>query len=65
MAKEDNIHIRLEISKDPSSGDITLLTRFDANAPNFIKDETGFKWFPTPQERAFLNEAFDMITKRK
>lgn len=65
MTKEDNIHIRLEISKDPNSGDIALLTRFDVNAPNFVKDEMGFKWFPTAQERAFLNEAFDMIIKRK
>jgi hypothetical protein len=65
MVKNENIHIRLEISKDPTSGEINLLTRFDPDAPNFTKDETGFKWYPTSEERAFLNEAFDMILKRK
>jgi len=41
------------------------MTRFDPNAPNFIKDENGFSWSPTREEREFLNEAFDMILKKK
>jgi len=61
MGKDDKIHIKLEISKDPSSGEVNLITRFDTNAPNFVKDENGFRWYPTPEERDFLNEAFDMI----
>lgn len=65
MNKDERIHIRLEISKDPMSGELTLMTRFDPNAPNFTKDERGFNWCPTPEERAFLNEAFDMLLKRK
>ena len=65
MQKDEKIHIRLEINKDPLTGDLNLLTRFDPSAPNFIKDESGFKWSPTPEERAFLNEAFEMIHKRK
>lgn len=65
MDKNQNIHIRLEISKDPHSGEINLMTRFDDNAPNFTKDENGFRWFPTDEEREFLNEAFDMISKKK
>ncbi|MDH7517726.1 MAG: hypothetical protein QHH19_05220 [Candidatus Thermoplasmatota archaeon] len=63
--KNENIHIRLEISKDPNSGKLTLMTRFDPEAPNFIKDKDGFSWWPTPEEREFLNEAFDMILKNK
>jgi len=65
MSKDERIHIRLEISKDPASGELTLMTRFDPNAPNFTKDERGFSWCPTPEERAFLNEAFDMVLKRR
>ena len=64
MTKNENIHIRLEINKDPNTGAMNLVTRFDTNAPNFTKDETGFRWFPTDEERDFLNEAFDMITKK-
>ena len=64
MEKSQNIHIKLEISRDPNTGSLNLLTRFDPNAPNFIKDENGFSWSPTNEERQFLNEAFDMIQKR-
>jgi hypothetical protein len=64
MTKNENIHIRLEISKDPNTGAINLVTRFDTNAPNFTKDENGFRWFPTDEERDFLNEVFDMIAKK-
>jgi hypothetical protein len=64
MEKTQNIHIKLEISRDPNTGSLNLLTRFDSNAPNFIKDENGFSWSPTNEERQFLNEAFDMIQKK-
>lgn len=64
MEKTQNIHIKLEISRDPNTGNLNLLTRFDPNAPNFIKDENGFSWSPTNEERQFLNEAFDMIQKK-
>lgn len=65
MQKDENIHIRLEIKKDPTSGGLYLMTRFDTDAPNFIKDETGFRWRPTNEERNFFNEAFDMVIKKK
>ena len=65
MYKNENIHIRLEINKDPTSGELHLMTRFDPDAPNFIKDENGYNWYPTIEERKFLNEAFDLILKRK
>ena len=65
MEKNENIHIKLEINRDPMTGNLNLMTRFDTNAPNFIKDETGFSWAPTKEEREFLNEAFDMIQKKK
>jgi len=64
MEKNQNIHIKLEISRDPSTGNLGLMARFDPNAPNFLKDDTGFSWSPTSEERAFLNEAFAMITKK-
>ncbi len=65
MDKNENIYIKLEISRDPMTGHLNLMTRFDQNAPNFIKDEDGFSWSPTKEEREFLNEAFDMIMKKK
>jgi len=65
MNKNENIHIRIEISKDPITGHLNLLTRFDPSAPNFVKDESGFSWAPTPEERAFLDEAFEMLYTKK
>jgi hypothetical protein len=65
MNKNENIHIKLEISKDPMTGDLNIMTRFDPNAPNFIKDENGFSWLPTQEEREFLNEAFDVVIRKK
>jgi hypothetical protein len=65
MEKNENIHIKLEISRDPNTGALNLMTRFDPGAPNFIKDENGFSWSPTREEREFLNEAFDMILRKK
>lgn len=65
MNKNENIHIKLEISRDPNTGALNLMTRFDPNAPNFIKDENGFSWSPTREEREFLNEAFDMVLRKK
>jgi hypothetical protein len=65
MNKNENIHIKLEISRDPNTGGLNLMTRFDQNAPNFIKDENGFSWSPTKEEREFLNEAFELIVKKR
>jgi hypothetical protein len=64
MDKNQNIHIKLEIGRDPSTGKLNIMTKFDPNAPNFEKDDEGFSWSPTPEEREFLNEAFDMVTKK-
>jgi len=64
MSKDQNIHIKLEINKDPNTGKLALMTKFDPSAPNFEKDDEGFSWSPTQEERAFLNEAFDMITQK-
>lgn len=65
MDKNEKIHIKLEISKDPLTGQLNLMTRFDPSAPNFIKDENGFSWSPTKEEREFLNEAFELILRKK
>jgi hypothetical protein len=40
------------------------MTYFDSSAPNFCKDEEGYIWYPTTEERAFLNEAFEFIPNK-
>ncbi|RLF29506.1 MAG: hypothetical protein DRN08_02030 [Thermoplasmata archaeon] len=65
MNEEENIYIKLEIEKDPMTGELIISTRFDPNAPNFSQDENGICWSPTEAERRFLNEAFELMSKRK
>jgi hypothetical protein len=64
LVKEDNIHIRIELCKDEISGNLKLMTYFDHNAPNFSKDEEGYIWHPTIEERDFFNEAFEFILNK-
>jgi len=64
LVKEDNIHIRIELCKDQISGKFNLTTYFDPNAPNFCKDEEGYFWCPTIEEKNFLNEAFEFIPNK-
>jgi hypothetical protein len=53
--KNQNIHIKLEISRDPNTGSLNLMTRFDPNAPNFIRDENGLVG-----HQHLKNESFSM-----
>jgi len=61
MAKEDKIHIKLEICRDEGSNKLMITTHFDTNAPNFFKDDNGYFWMPTMEEKNLLNEAFELM----
>lgn len=65
MSKNENIHIKIELCKDKNSGNLTLMTYFDPNAPNFSKDKDGFFWVPTVEEKDFLNEVFELIPEHQ
>ncbi len=65
MPKDDNISIKLEISKDKDTNKLVITTRFDSSAPNFLKDEYGYIWIPTPDEIKFLNDAFELMPTGK
>ena len=62
MTKNDKIHIKVELFKDKNSGALTIMTHFDQNAPNISKDKEGYSWWPTVEEKDFINEAFDLIS---
>ena len=61
MSKNDNINVRLEICKDKNSGKLSLRAHFDLNAPNVEMDKDGYFWFPTIEEKDFINEAFQLF----
>ena len=61
MVKEDDINIKLEVCKDNTSGKLSIIAHFNSNSPNIVQDENGFLWFPTEEEKDFLNEAFELF----
>ncbi len=64
MGENEDIYIKLEIEKDPNTGQLMLLTRFNPDAPNFSQDKTGVTWTPTKAEKNFINEAFGMLARK-
>ncbi len=65
MRKNDNIFVKLQIEKDENSGGLMLNIHFNKDVPNFFTEEDVISWRPTIEEINFVNEAFEMISKRK
>lgn len=65
MGKQNNIYVKIQLEKDDLSGNIILRTQFDANAPNFFQDNNQISWCPTTEELEFLNEAFNLLSKKQ
>ena len=61
MENTDVIYIKLELCKDKGPG-FTIVTHFDPNAPNFFREGENYSWTPTTKERAFISEAFELIS---
>jgi len=61
MVKENNVHIKLEVCKDKSSGKLYMRAYFDSKAPNIIKEKDCYTWQPTIEEKNLLNEAFELM----
>lgn len=63
MPENNQIYIKLELSKDPITNELTIITHLNPNAPNVIQKENTISWKPTPQEQLFLSQAFQFFTK--
>jgi hypothetical protein len=61
MTDNSNIAIKLELCKDKFTNNLSIVTHFDPNAPNFYNENGKFFWVPTPDEVAFLKEATDLL----
>ena len=61
MSKDANINIKLEVSKDKTSGKLSITAHFNDTAPNIIKENDTYYWIPTIEERDFLTEAFNIF----
>ena len=65
MGEEDKIYIKLELCKDKNSDELSMMTHFNLNAPNFFGDNNKYSWMPTKEEMNFINEAFNIIEMNK
>jgi len=65
MKTQENIYVNIRLRKDKPSGQISLNTSFDKNAPNFVEFKNVISWSPTNEEMDFLTEAFDLMTPDK
>lgn len=64
MDDTDGIYIKLELYKDKDQG-FMMVAHFNPNAPNFFKEGENYSWMPTTEERAFISEAFGLISTDK
>lgn len=65
MTTNNKIGIKLEIYKDKNSGQLSIITHFNANSPNVIIDKNEYVWFPTPEEKELINESFNLVPSTK
>jgi hypothetical protein len=65
MKRQENIYVSLQLDKDVSSGEIVINIQFDRNAPNFFTNKNTLSWCPTNEELEFINEAYNMLSKKK
>ena len=61
VAKTSNIHVKVELDRNPETNAILLKTVFNPKAPNISNDKKEFIWEPTPDEIDFLFQAFNLF----
>jgi hypothetical protein len=61
MVRDDKINIKIEVCRDKTSGKLSIMARFNENAPNIFQEKGDYFWIPTPEEKDFLNEAFALV----
>ena len=61
MTKDNKVNIKIEVCRDKNSGKLSLLAHFNANASNIKIEKNEYFWWPTPEEKDLLNEAFELM----
>jgi len=65
MGKDTNIHLKLEVSRDKSSGELKIITHFNLDAPNVFHDSNGYFWCPTEEEKDLISDSFELMPSAK
>ena len=61
MSNNRRLDIKLQMEKDPDSGNILLDICFNKNAPNISFTDEAIFWNPTSEEMNFVNEIFTLM----
>jgi len=65
MDTNGNVFIKLQIERNPNSGDLMLILNFDTNAPNFSMDRETIRWTPTLEELDLVLQTYGITAKKK
>lgn len=65
MGKDYNIYIKIELSRDKSTGILNLITHFNLDAPNVMVGKDGYIWFPTEEEKDLISDSFELMPDEK
>lgn len=65
MSADDEIFIKLEISRDKTSGELAIIIRLKKSAPNLFVENNNIEWFPTIMEKNLINDTFDLFSNKK
>jgi hypothetical protein len=62
---KNNIHCKIELVKDPSTGQMILTAHLNPHASNITTDDHTISWTPTLEEQQFITEAISLIQKQQ
>ena len=65
MSADDEIYIKLEISRDKTTGELAIIIRLKESSPNTFIENTNVEWFPTIMEKNLINDTFDLFYNTK
>ncbi len=63
MNEENEIYIKLELNKDKDDN-LSIMTYFNPNSPNFYKEGDFYIWKPTFKEKGLIIEAFNLLIQK-
>jgi len=65
MDTKDDIFIKLELTKNPKNGSLTITAHLNPAAPNITSYEDHISWMFTPEEIDFLSDAINLLRDKK
>lgn len=65
MSADNEIYIKLEISRDKTTGELAIIIRLKNSAPNIFIENENVEWFPTIMEKNLINDTFELFSNTK